>query len=234
MLDVSSLSVSYGSARVLYGIDLRVDDGEIVALIGPNGAGKTTALSAIGGLLPHEGRVTLDGEPLPPEPWEAVAAGLALVPQGRAVFPSMTVEENLLLGGFSRGATWRTVEDRFGPIFEYFPRLAERRRQPAGKLSGGEQQMLVIGRALLSEPKAVLIDELSLGLAPAIVDQLCDALRELNRGGLTLLVVEQDVAIALELAQHAFVMDTGRITRSGASATLADDPAIREAYLGSL
>jgi branched-chain amino acid transport system ATP-binding protein len=233
MLDVSSLSVSYGSARVLYGIDLRVDDGEIVALIGPNGAGKTTALSAIGGLLPYEGQVTLDGEPLPAQPWEAVAAGLALVPQGRAVFPSMTVEENLLLGGFCRGATWRTVEDRFGPIFEYFPRLAERRRQPAGKLSGGEQQMLVIGRALLSQPKAVLIDELSLGLAPKLVQTLFEMIVRLNRErGTTFLLVEQASAV-LEISNRAYLLQKGQVVHEGdARKLLSRVDVLRSAYLG--
>jgi branched-chain amino acid transport system ATP-binding protein len=233
MLDVSSLSVSYGSARVLYGIDLRVDDGEIVALIGPNGAGKTTALSAIGGLLPHEGRVTLDGEVLPTTPWDVVAAGLALVPQGRAVFPSMTVEENLLLGAFSRGANWRTVEALFGPIFEYFPRLAERRRQPAGKLSGGEQQMLVIGRALLSRPKAVLIDELSLGLAPKLVQTLFEMIVRLNREhGTTFLLVEQASAV-LEISNRAYLLQKGQVVHEGdARELLSRVDVLRSAYLG--
>jgi len=233
MLEVSSLSVSYGSARVLYGIDLRVGDGEIVALIGPNGAGKTTALSAIGGLLPHEGHVTLDGEPLPTKPWEAVAAGLALVPQGRAVFPSMTVEENLLLGGFSRGVTWRTVEDLFVPIFEYFPRLAERRRQPAGKLSGGEQQMLVIGRALLSQPKAVLIDELSLGLAPKLVQTLFEMIVRLNRErGMTFLRVEQASAV-LEISTRAYLLQKGQVVHEGdAQELLSRVDVLHSAYLG--
>jgi branched-chain amino acid transport system ATP-binding protein len=233
MLDVSSLSVSYGSARVLYGIDLRVEDGEIVALIGPNGAGKTTALSAIGGLLPYEGQVMLEGAPLPSKPWEAVAAGLALVPQGRAVFPSMTVEENLLLGGFCRGVTWRTLEDLFGPIFEYFPRLAERRRQPAGKLSGGEQQMLVIGRALLSQPKAVLIDELSLGLAPKLVQTLFEMIVRLNRErGTTFLLVEQASAV-LEISNRAYLLQKGQVVHEGdARELLSRVDVLRSAYLG--
>jgi branched-chain amino acid transport system ATP-binding protein len=233
MLDVSSLSVSYGSARVLYGIDLRVDDGEIVALIGPNGAGKTTALSAIGGLLPHEGRLTLGGEPLPAKPWEAVAAGLALVPQGRAVFPSMTVEENLFLGGFCRNVTWRTVEDLFAPIFEYFPRLAERRRQPAGKLSGGEQQMLVIGRALLSQPRAVLIDELSLGLAPKLVQTLFEMIVRLNRErGTAFLLVEQASAV-LEISNRAYLLQKGQIVHEGdARELMGQVDVLRSAYLG--
>ncbi|HEV8628479.1 MAG TPA: ABC transporter ATP-binding protein [Acidimicrobiia bacterium] len=233
MLDVSALSVSYGHARALYGIDLRVDDGEIVALIGPNGAGKTTALKAIGGLLPYEGDVRLDGRPLPTSSWEVVDAGLALVPQGRAVFPSMTVEENLFLGGFCRGATWRTVEDWFDPIFEYFPRLAERRRQPAGKLSGGEQQMLVIGRALLSRPKAVLIDELSLGLAPKLVQTLFEMIVRLNRErGTTFLLVEQASAV-LEIANRAYLLQKGRVVHEGeARALLGRVDVLRSAYLG--
>jgi branched-chain amino acid transport system ATP-binding protein len=233
MLEVHALSVSYGHARALYGIDLRVDDGEIVALIGPNGAGKTTALKAIGGLLPHEGEVRLAGEALPTKPWEVVEAGLALVPQGRAVFPSMTVEENLLLGGFCRDANWKVVEEWFAPIFEYFPRLAERRRQPAGKLSGGEQQMLVIGRALLSQPKAVLIDELSLGLAPKLVQTLFEMIVRLNRErGTTFLLVEQASAV-LEISNRAYLIQKGRVVHEGdARALLSQVDVLRSAYLG--
>jgi branched-chain amino acid transport system ATP-binding protein len=190
-------------------------------------------LSAIGGLLPYEGQVMLEGAPLPSKPWEAVAAGLALVPQGRAVFPSMTVEENLLLGGFCRGVTWRTVEDLFGPIFEYFPRLAERRRQPAGKLSGGEQQMLVIGRALLSQPKAVLIDELSLGLAPKLVQTLFEMIVRLNRErGTTFLLVEQASAV-LEISNRAYLLQKGQVVHEGdARELLSRVDVLRSAYLG--
>jgi branched-chain amino acid transport system ATP-binding protein len=234
MLEISDLSVSYGLARALYGIDLRVDDGEIVALIGPNGAGKTTALRAVGGLLPYEGDVRLEGEPLPRKPWEVVDRGLALVPQGRAIFPSMTVEENLLLGGFCRGANWRVVEPWFEPIFEYFPRLAERRRQPAGKLSGGEQQMLVIGRALLSDPKIVLIDELSLGLAPKLVQTLFEMIVRLNtERGMTFLLVEQAAAV-LEISNRAYLLQKGRVVHEGdARALMSEVDVLRSAYLGA-
>ena len=235
MLEISGLSVSYGLARALYGIDLHVDDGEIVALIGPNGAGKTTALRAVGGLLPYDGEVRLGGEHLPRKPWEIVEQGLALVPQGRAIFPSMTVEENLLLGGFSRGANWRVVEPWFEPIFEYFPRLAERRRQPAGKLSGGEQQMLVIGRALLSEPRVILIDELSLGLAPMMVRTLLDTIVRLNQElGTSCLLVEQAATAALKIAGSAYLLRKGEVVFEGPAEQLrANVDVLHGAYFGS-
>jgi branched-chain amino acid transport system ATP-binding protein len=166
MLQVRGLHVSYGPVPILSGIDFTVGDGEIVAFIGPNGAGKTTTLNAIAGLVPRTGDVLLDGEPLPLAAEQVVRRGVALVPQGRRIFPGMTVEENLYMGAYARGGTWRDADRRFAPVYEIFPRLAERRRQTASSLSGGEQQMLVIGRALLSEPTVLLIDELSLGLAP--------------------------------------------------------------------
>jgi len=180
MLEVRGLCVSYGPISVLSGNDLTVGDREVVALIGPNGAGKTTTLNAIAGLVPRTGEVIFDGEPLPAAAEQVVTRGVALVPQGRRIFPSMTVEENLYMGAYSRGGTWRDAEQRFGPIYEIFPRLAERRRQTASSLSGGEQQMLVIGRALLSEPKIVLIDELSLGLAPKMVLTLLETIQRFN------------------------------------------------------
>ena len=181
MLEVRGLTAGYGLIQVLRGIDLTIGDGEIVAMIGPNGAGKTTTLNAIAGLHPHGGEVLLGGEPLPAAAEEVVRAGVALVPQGRRVFPSMTVEENLLMGAYAKGATWKGSAKRFAPIYEIFPRLSERRSQAAGSLSGGEQQMLVIGRALLSEPRVVLIDELSLGLAPLMVRTLLDTIVHFNR-----------------------------------------------------
>ena len=235
MLEVDGLSVSYGGVRALYGVDLRVDDGEIVSLIGPNGAGKTTALGAIGGILPRTGNVRFDGQPLPPSAVDTVGSGLALVPQGRKVFPTMTVEENLLLGGYCRRTRWRDAEARFGPIFEYFPRLAERRRQPAGKLSGGEQQMLVIGRAMLSEPRLVMIDELSLGLAPQIVRALLDMVVRLNRErGTAFLLVEQAAPAALEISRRAYLLQKGQVVHQGdARELLGRVDVLRSAYLGA-
>jgi branched-chain amino acid transport system ATP-binding protein len=235
MLEVRGLSVSYGQVRALYDVDLRVDDGEIVSLIGPNGAGKTTALGAIGGVLPRTGDVRFGGALLPASAVDAVARGLTLVPQGRKVFPTMTVEENLLLGGYCRQLRWRQADALFTPIFEYFPRLAERRRQPAGRLSGGEQQMLVIGRALLSEPRLVMIDELSLGLAPQIVRVLLEMVVRLNRErGTAFLLVEQAAPAALEISHRAYLLQKGQVVHEGdARDLLGRVDVLRSAYLGA-
>jgi branched-chain amino acid transport system ATP-binding protein len=234
MLEVRGLSVSYGPVKVLHGIDLTIGEGEIVALIGPNGAGKTSTLNAIAGLLPHEGEVILDGTPLPVRAEEVVRRGLALVPQGRRVFATMSVEENLLMGAYSKGAGWQGSASRFAPVYDIFPRLAERRRQEAGKLSGGEQQMLVIGRALLSEPKIVLIDELSLGLAPKIVVTLLDTIRRFNaEAGTACLLVEQAATAALDIATSAYLLQRGRVVYQGAAARLRGNvDVLRSAYLG--
>ena len=233
LLRVSGVRAGYGDVPVLWGIDLEVERGEIACLVGSNGAGKTTLMRTISGLVrASAGSIVFDGRELAAaEPEQVLAAGLAQVPEGRRLFAAMSIRDNLLMGAYLRedGA----IASDLARMFALFPILAERQSQPAGTLSGGEQQMCAIARGLMSAPKMLLIDELSLGLAPAVVDQLCDALRAQNRDGLTLLVVEQDVAIALELARHAFVMDTGRIIRAGESAALANDPAIREAYLGA-
>ena len=236
LLSVSGVHAGYGDVPVLWGIDIRIERGEIACLVGSNGAGKTTLMRTISGLVPASaGSILFEGRDLAgAEPDAVLAAGIAQVPEGRRLFSAMSIHDNLLMGAYLRADGAEAISADLERMFAMFPILAERRNQDAGTLSGGEQQMCAIARGIMSAPKMLLIDELSLGLAPAIVDQLCDALRSLNRDGLTLLVVEQDVAIALELAQHAFVMDTGRITRSGKSAELADDPAIREAYLGSL
>ena len=236
ILSVSGVHAGYGDVPVLWGIDIEVERGEIACLVGSNGAGKTTLMRTISGLVQASaGSIRIAGEELAgAEPDAVLGAGIAHVPEGRRLFPAMSVRDNLLMGAYLRSDGIGSIAADLERMFSMFPILADRRGQDAGTLSGGEQQMCAIARGLMSAPKMLLIDELSLGLAPSIVDQLCDALRALNAGGLTLLVVEQDVAIALELAQHAFVMDTGRITRSGRSSTLADDPAIREAYLGSI
>lgn len=236
MLHIKNLHAGYGDVPVLWGVDLEVERGEIACLVGSNGAGKTTLLRALSGLLPpSSGSIVFEGRDLArAEPERVLGAGLAHVPEGRRLFSAMSVRDNLLMGAYLRrdgvDAIGRDLERMYG----LFPILRERQAQDAGTLSGGEQQMCAVARGLMSAPRMLVIDELSLGLAPAVVDQLCDALRRLNQEGLTLLVVEQDVAIALEIAQHAFVMDTGRVTRSGLSETLRNDPAIREAYLGAI
>jgi len=234
LLTISGVHAGYGDVPVLWGVDMQVARGEIACLVGSNGAGKTTLMRTISGLLRSSaGSVVFDGRDLTgAEPEQTLGAGIAQVPEGRRLFSAMSIRDNLLMGAYLR--TDAGVAADLERMYTLFPILRERQDQHAGTLSGGEQQMCAIARGLMSAPKMLLIDELSLGLAPAIVDQLCDTLRTLNRAGLTLLVVEQDVAIALELAQHAFVMDTGRITRSGEAGTLANDPAIREAYLGAL
>jgi branched-chain amino acid transport system ATP-binding protein len=233
LLKIENLDAGYGDVPVLYGAALAVQRGEIACLVGSNGAGKTTLLRAISGLLPSSaGSVIFDGEELTNAgPERVLGAGIVHVPEGRRLFAAMSVRDNLLMGAYLRRDSAQIAKD-LERMYELFPILRDRQSQDAGTLSGGEQQMCAVARGLMSAPRLLLIDELSLGLAPAVVDQLCDALRLLNRDGLTMLVVEQDVATALELARHAFVMDAGRVTRSGASESLRDDPAIREAYLG--
>lgn len=236
MLNIKNLHAGYSDVPVLWGVDLKVERGEIACLVGSNGAGKTTLLRALSGLLPpNSGSIVFEGENLAgAEPERVLGAGIAHVPEGRRLFSAMSVRDNLLMGAYLRrdgaDAIGRDLERMYG----LFPILGERQAQDAGTLSGGEQQMCAVARGLMSAPRMLVIDELSLGLAPAVVDQLCDALRRLNQEGLTLLVVEQDVATALEFAQRAFVLDTGRVTRSGSSESLRHDPAIREAYLGAI
>jgi len=236
MLRVSGLSAGYGDVQVLWGIDLEVPRGEISCLVGSNGAGKTTLMRAISGLIGvREGSIAFDGKALASaNPEEVLAAGIAQVPEGRRLFAAMSVRDNLLMGAYLRRDGRAAIEEDLEKVLAMFPILRQRHAQDAGTLSGGEQQMCAIARGLMGRPRLLLIDELSLGLAPLVVEQLCDRLRALNREGLTILVVEQDVATALELASTAFVMDTGRVTRSGPSAALRDDPAIHEAYLGTL
>jgi branched-chain amino acid transport system ATP-binding protein len=234
MLEVAGLTVSYGDLRVLWGVDFRVGAGELVALIGPNGAGKTTALKAIAGLIPVDaGRVTLDGASLLGEPpYTRIRRGLSLVPEGRGLFPGMTVRENLELGGFAVPPPdgLRAALDRVSALF---PILAARRGQLAGTLLGGEQQMLAIAMALLSQPRLLVLDEPSLGLAPLVVDQLYRAVAALKRDGLTILLVEQQVYLALELADRAYVLETGRIRQEGPGRALLADAHVRDAYLGA-
>jgi len=236
MLRISNLHAGYGDVPVLWGVDLEVERGEIACLVGSNGAGKTTLLRTLSGLVEaSRGSISFDGADLTHAQAERVlAAGIAHVPEGRRLFSAMSVQDNLLMGAYLRRDGREAIARDLERIYAMFPILRERHAQHAGTLSGGEQQMCAVARGLMSAPRLLVIDELSLGLAPAVVDQLCDALRRLNREGLTILIVEQDVATALELAHRAFVMDAGRVTRSGRSDALRNDPAIREAYLGAI
>jgi len=236
LLQVSGLEVAYGEVQVLWGVDVAVPRGAIACLVGSNGAGKTTFMRAASGLVhARAGQVRFAGRDLTNAgPRAVLAAGVAQVPEGRRLFAAMSVRDNLLMGAYLRSDGAAAVRRDLERVYAVFPILAERQSQPAGTLSGGEQQMCAVGRGLMSAPQLLLVDELSLGLAPALVDTLCDALRALNREGLTMLIVEQDVATAFDLANTAFVMDSGRVTRAGESAQLRDDPAIREAYLGAI
>jgi branched-chain amino acid transport system ATP-binding protein len=231
---VQGLTAGYGEVRVLWGIDVALARGEIACLVGSNGAGKTTLLRCISGLVPAaDGSIRFAGRDLTNAgPAAVLRAGIGHVPEGRRLFAAMSVEDNLLMGSYLRRDPAAAQRDDLEAVYGLFPILAERRRQSAGTLSGGEQQMCAIGRGLMSRPALLLIDELSLGLAPRAVDGLIDALREVNRTGVTILVVEQDVAVAFDLASRGFIVDVGRITRAGPTTELINDPAVREAYLG--
>jgi branched-chain amino acid transport system ATP-binding protein len=233
MLRVEGLQASYGKITALWGVDLEVRQGEIVALVGGNGAGKTTTLKAISGLIrPVAGRVLLDGDPLTRcSTMEIVERGVVHVPEGRKLFPEMTVRDNLLMGGFTPAARPRQPE-RLARVFAIFPRLQERERQVAGTLSGGEQQMVAIGRGLMAGPRVLMLDEPSLGLAPIMVDEMFRVIQEINRQGVTVLLVEQNTEHALAIAHRGFVLESGRVVLSGTGAELLADPKVREAYLG--
>jgi branched-chain amino acid transport system ATP-binding protein len=232
-LRVSSLQAGYGDVQVLWDVSLAVEPGELVCLIGSNGAGKTTLMRCISGLLPAAaGDIVVDGQAInQAAPADFVRAGVAHVPEGRRLFSAMSVRDNLLMGAYLRQDKDGIAAD-LERVYGMFPLLAERQRQNAGTLSGGEQQMCAIGRGLMARPSLLLIDELSLGLAPRMVELLSERLREINKGGVAVLLVEQDVMNALELADRAYVIDHGRITKAGPASGLAGDPAIREAYMG--
>jgi branched-chain amino acid transport system ATP-binding protein len=232
LLTVSGLSAGYGAAPVLFDVGLRVDRGEIVALVGSNGAGKTTLLRAISRMIAARGTIDFVGRDLLPlRPERVFAAGLVQVPEGRQLFPRMSVEENLRMGAFLR-RDQTGVAQSFARIYAIFPILAERRNQMAGSLSGGEQQMCAMARALMAEPVLLMVDEMSLGLAPVIVDQLLGVLTEIRKAGVTVLLVEQDVFAAFSVADRGYVMETGRIVREGPVSELQSDPELRRAYLG--
>ena len=233
VLKIDRLTAGYGAAPVLFDISMEVKKGEIVALVGSNGAGKTTLLRAVSRVLKSQGTLEFMGADLLALPPEAVfAKGLVQVPEGRQLFGKMTVEENLHMGAFRR-ADKGGLKASFEHVYSLFPILKERRNQLAGNMSGGEQQMCAMGRALMADPKLLVIDEMSLGLAPVIVDQLLDILSDVRKEGVTVLLVEQDVFAAFSVADRAYVMETGHITREGPVSELADDPAVREAYLGA-
>ena len=234
LLEVRGLQVAYGGIRAVKGVDFEVGEGELVSLIGANGAGKSSTLRALSGLLAAGGRVTYAGELLADRPAFARArAGLVMVPEGRGVFPALSVDENLSVGAYSRGAAGDAAVERDRErVFGLFPRLAERRRQAGGTLSGGEQQMLAIGRALMSRPKLLLLDEPSMGLAPLVVQTIFSVIRTIHAEGVAVLLVEQNARAALELASRAYVMDSGNITLSGAAGELLHDPRVKAAYLG--
>jgi branched-chain amino acid transport system ATP-binding protein len=233
LLEVKNLSVYYGVIQALKGISFHVDKGEIVALIGANGAGKTTTLHTISGLLrPKTGEILYHDRDITKMPGsQIVKMGMAQVPEGRRVFADMTVEQNLRLGAFTRKDSSKTAET-LENIYKRFPRLKERVRQPAGTLSGGEQQMLAMGRALMSEPDIILMDEPSMGLSPILVNEVMDIIKAVHEEGTTVLLVEQNARKALSIADRAYVMETGTITMEGRAKDLLNDESIRKAYLG--
>ena len=232
MLDVQNINVYYGAIHAVKDVSFHVDEGEIVTLIGANGAGKTTTLQTVSGLLhSRTGSITFMGKPIQAVPADKlVAHGLAQVPEGRRVFQQMTVEENLEMGAFTQPAS--TIAPNLEKVYDNFPRLKERRRQIAGTLSGGEQQMLAMGRALMSNPKLLMLDEPSMGLAPILVEQIFDIIRRLHQKGTTILLVEQNAQMALSVADRGYVLETGRVTLTGQGGALVAYVAVKKAFLG--
>ena len=233
LLALENLQVSYGGIRAVKGVDLAVEPGELVCLIGANGAGKTTTLRAITGLVRAAGgRIVYDGGDISSlKPHEIARRGLALVPEGRGVFAQLTIEENLAMGAYPRSDRAGVAAD-LERAYTLFPRLKERRRQTAGTLSGGEQQMLAISRALMSRPKLLLLDEPSMGLAPLMVEKIFEVIRGISADGVTMLLVEQNARLALEVSRRGYVLESGQVAVSGEARALLGDPRIREAYLG--
>ncbi|MBU6492105.1 MAG: ABC transporter ATP-binding protein [Burkholderiales bacterium] len=232
LLKVEGLSAGYGAMPVLRNLDLTVARGEIVAMVGSNGAGKTTLLRVLSRMLGSTGKIELDGQDLGGlTPDQAFALGLVQVPEGRQLFDQMSVEENLLMGAYRRSDK-AGIAATLEHVYELFPRMRERRQQRAGSMSGGEQQMCAMGRALMAQPKLLMVDEMSLGLAPVIVDQLLDVLSEIRKQGVTVLLVEQDVFAALQVADRGYVLELGEITRMGSAKELTEDPEVKRAYLG--
>ncbi len=233
LLDLSDVHTYYGAIHALRGVTLHVEEGEIVTLIGSNGAGKSTTLRTVSGLLrPREGSIELEGERIDGRrPHEIVALGVCQAPEGRRIFPRMSVFENLEMGAFLRKDRGAIAAD-FERVFSLFPRLRERRTQRGGTLSGGEQQMLAIGRALMAAPRVLLLDEPSMGLSPILVEQIFEIIRSINEQGTTVLLVEQNALMALNVAKRGYILQTGEIVLTGEAKKLRDDPAVRKAYLG--
>ena len=232
LLKVDDIHVYYGNIHAIKGISFEVNEGEIFTLIGANGAGKSTTLNTISGLLkPRSGQITFDGKNLAGVPAsKVVSLGMALCPEGRRIFQQMSVRENLEMGGYTRPAS--EIDSSLENVFQRFPRLKEREKQIAGTLSGGEQQMLAMGRALMSKPKLLMLDEPSMGLAPILVEQIFDIIAELHAAGTTILLVEQNAQMALSIADRAYVLGTGKITMSGSASDVLADDRVRAAYLG--
>jgi branched-chain amino acid transport system ATP-binding protein len=233
MLDVQDIHVFYGNIEALKGVSLQIMAGEIVTLIGANGAGKSTTLNAISGLLrPRSGTVVYEGHDITAVPaYEVVTLGLSQSPEGRRIFPRMSIKENLEMGAFSRRR--QDLKADFDRVYDLFPLLKERRSQAGGTLSGGEQQMLAMARALMAAPKLLMLDEPSMGLAPMLVEKIFEIIREINAQGTTILLVEQNANVALETSDRGYVLETGKVTLSGAAPALLNDPHVREAYLGA-
>jgi branched-chain amino acid transport system ATP-binding protein len=235
LLEVENMHSYYGHIHALQGISLTVEEGEVVTLIGSNGAGKTTTLRSIHGILPpKEGRIIFNGEEIQGTPaHDMIGKGIAQSPEGRKIFFRMTVLENLEMGAYHRNDRSEIRQD-MDRVFDLFPRLKERTKQEAGTMSGGEQQMLAIGRALMSRPKLLLLDEPSMGLAPVLVERIFEIIREINNQGITILLVEQNANVALEIATRGYVLETGKIVNSAPAEKLREDPKVREAYLGEI
>ncbi len=232
VLKCENLHVYYGSIHAIKGVSFEVGEGEIVTLIGANGAGKSTTLNTVGGLLrPREGVVEFEGKSiLGVAPHKVVSEGMALCPEGRRVFAQLSVKENLEMGAYTRPAS--EIPETLEMVYEHFPRLKERQGQMAGTLSGGEQQMLAMGRALMSKPRLMMLDEPSMGLAPILVDQIFEIIEALNKAGTTILLVEQNAQMALSIADRAYVLETGRIVNTGTGKDLLNDDSVKKAYLG--
>ncbi|WP_414858648.1 ABC transporter ATP-binding protein [Nocardioides sp. Soil777] len=233
MLELENAVLSYGKIEALHGISVQVAEGEVVSLIGANGAGKTSTMRALSGVRGlSAGKVVFEGEDVTRlRADQRMRKGLVLTPEGRGIFPGMTVTENLNMGAYTRKDK-SAIEEDYDRVFGLFPRMSERRKQVAGTLSGGEQQMLAIGRALMSRPKLLMLDEPSMGLAPMLIQQIFDIITEISKQGTTILVVEQNAKQALSRSDRAYVLETGRIVKTGTGAELLDDPSVREAYLG--
>lgn len=233
MLEIKDLEVYYGMIQAIKGISFEVNEGEVIALIGANGAGKTTTLHTISGLIaPKKGSVIFEGKDITRTPaHRIVSCGMAHVPEGRRVFASLSVLQNLKLGAYTRSSR-EEIEESLRTVYTRFPRLEERKNQLAGTLSGGEQQMLAMGRALMSDPKLMMLDEPSMGLAPILVEQIFDIIKELHKEGTTILLVEQNAQMALSVADRGYVLETGRVVTTGAGKDLLNDKAVKAAYLG--